>query len=170
MNTHNLLFVFLMVTLVGGLIGIYENAQVADENVSVHVQMSRVLEQEIPVDVNEVWFEYSLHLQSCGLSDGTRDKKAYLKDVPGGAGITGKLFRTKEATEWYAVPNGQDRRWVASTVAGKERVDGDAISARDFRELVRECVQAVRTENQAPRQWPLTAAENRSSWSEEGKK
>ena len=167
MNVYYKRFAVVLVALVINVLVIFAlslaAAHVPDQDVTVHQQISGILQQEVPGDVSQITLERVGNLESCYLSNASRDENAYLPDMPHGARIYGRFRRSETSSSvWESLnPEGY---WLSTTVADKVRHDGDAISAEDFRQIVRGCVKAVRAEIRRPRQWPLTTAENRSSW------
>ena len=163
---HNRIVVLLVevVLILMVFFGLFlSDSHVPGQDVTVHQQIAGILQQEVPVDVSQIALERVGNLESCYLSNAGRDENAYLGDVPHDTRIYGRFRRSKASPSVWESMN-PEGYWLSTTVADKVRHDGDAISAEDFRQIVRGCVKAVRAEIRRPRQWPLTTAENRSSW------
>lgn len=136
---------------------------VSSTDKAIHVEMSGILQGEIPHDVTTVEFDASGRVQECFLSDSTHRQNAAFDDTPHEVKLDGRFRRTAPpASGWESL--GNLGFWVSARYANTTRTDGDAVSSEDFRQVVRRCVAAVRAESHRPRQWPLTSQQNRDSW------
>jgi hypothetical protein len=129
----------------------------------IHAAMANILGEEVPRDVMSVEFDYVGTTQVCSLSDDVHNQSAAVTETPHAVRFRAEFGRkTVPAGGWEGPLNRSF--WLSAPSTSGLRTDGDAVSAEDFRQIVRRCVAAVRAEAHRTQQWPLTTQQNRDSW------
>jgi hypothetical protein len=129
----------------------------------IHAAMANILGEEVPRDVMSVEFDYVGITQVCSLSDDVHNQSAAVPEAPHAVRFRAEFMRkTVPAGGWEGPRN--KSFWLAAPATSGFRTDGDAVSAEDFRQIVRQCVVAIRAKARRPQQWPLTTQQNRDSW------
>jgi hypothetical protein len=128
-----------------------------------HAAMANILGEEVPRDVMSVEFDYVGTTQVCSLSDDVHNQSAAVTETPHAVRFRAEFMRkTAPDGGWDGSLN--KSFWLSAPSTSGLRMDGDAVSAEDFRQVVRRCVAAVRVESHRTQQWPLTTEQNRDSW------
>jgi hypothetical protein len=151
--------VFFSLSLTG--LGLYQEGAFYDEkSPDVHKQMAQILSEEMPSDVTRLSFLPNGTNQDCSLSNGQMSERVTLLSPPHEAYVFGTFSRN--GTVWEGVS--EDPWWLKGVDGQGELFDSEAIGASDFRQLLQQCVAAIRRERHRPPTSKLTKEQNQSSW------
>jgi hypothetical protein len=165
-KTNKELVIFLGFLLIAVVLVTVSNlcSSVADKSSApIHAAMANILGEEVPRDVMSVEFNYVGTAQVCSLSDDVHNQSAAVTETPHAVRFRAEFMRKSVPAGGWEGPRNKSF-WLAAPSTSGFRTDGDAVSAEDFRQIVRQCIVAIRAKAHRPQQWPLTTQQNRDSW------